>query len=37
VATGHYPSEELATHGPDLLFDSFAEVDRALSALPADS
>jgi phosphoglycolate phosphatase len=36
VATGHYPPEELATHRPDLLFDSFAEVDRALSALLSD-
>jgi phosphoglycolate phosphatase len=37
VATGNYPRIELAMHGPDLLFDSFAEVDRALAALVGDA
>jgi phosphoglycolate phosphatase len=33
VATGHYPRADLEACDPDLLFDSFAEVDRALVAL----
>jgi len=37
VATGLYSRTELATHAPDVLFDSFAEVDRALAALLGDA
>jgi phosphoglycolate phosphatase len=37
VATGNYPAEELATYDPDLLLHSFAEVERALAALLAES
>ncbi|HVQ78000.1 MAG TPA: HAD hydrolase-like protein [Candidatus Binatia bacterium] len=33
VATGRYPRAELAACGANLVFDSFAEVDRALAAL----
>ena len=33
VATGQYPAAELAACAPDLLFPSFADVDRALAAL----
>ena len=35
VATGQHSREELAAEGPDLLFDSFADVDRAIAALLA--
>ncbi|MBI1962957.1 MAG: HAD family hydrolase [Candidatus Rokubacteria bacterium] len=33
VATGQHPAPELAACGPDLLFESFADVDRALALL----
>lgn len=33
VATGRYPAAELAACGPDLLFDDFGDVERALAAL----
>ncbi len=33
VATGQYPAAELAACAPDLLFPSFADVDRSLAAL----
>ena len=33
VATGQYPVEELAASAPDLLFDDFSDVARALAAL----
>lgn len=33
VATGHYRRTELEACGPDLLLDSFADVERALAAL----
>jgi phosphoglycolate phosphatase-like HAD superfamily hydrolase len=33
VATGQYPLAELAAAGPDLLFEDFADVARALAAL----
>ena len=35
VATGQHSREELAAERPDLLFNSFADVDRALAALLA--
>ena len=33
VATGQHSREELASHRPDLLFDSFADVGRTVEAL----
>jgi phosphoglycolate phosphatase-like HAD superfamily hydrolase len=33
VATGLYGRQELAAHGPDLLFDDFADAETALAAL----
>ena len=35
VATGRYTADELATHDPDHVFESFAEVDAVLEALRA--
>jgi phosphoglycolate phosphatase len=37
VSTGNYPRAELEACCPDLLFESFAEVDRVLPALLADA
>jgi phosphoglycolate phosphatase len=33
VATGHYTMAELDAHGPDVVFESFAEVERVVEAL----
>lgn len=37
VATGHYRRSELEACGPDLLLDSFADVEQALAALLGDA
>jgi phosphoglycolate phosphatase-like HAD superfamily hydrolase len=33
VATGKYTREELASHGPDFLFDDFSDPDAVLKAI----
>jgi phosphoglycolate phosphatase-like HAD superfamily hydrolase len=33
VATGKYAREELASHGPDFLFDDFSDPDAVLAAI----